>query len=144
LKNINAMKTCFSFLFFFLVLIVSNLVLFLSASKLNYPTELSGYWAIQSVSINGNVDKGEKGSYLIFRKDGTFRIAKRGKKPEGTWDVSEENKLVLKHREKLFLEIDWCVKNTELTLSYMQGNARVVLKYLKEVHETEPKAPDED
>ena len=109
----------------------------------NRPAELQGYWLTKSVVVNGKQDGGEEGSYLIIRADGTYRIAKKGRKPEGSWQVNTNNELVLKIRDQVILRSDWRRDGNLLTLSYEDRGAKIVLKYSKAVLEKEPKAPDE-
>src|SRR3954468_19151711 len=53
-----------------------------SAQEKRRPRELDGYWAFESVTIDGKKQNGEPGAFFIIRHDGTYRIAKRGSKPE--------------------------------------------------------------
>jgi hypothetical protein len=112
--------------------------------KKNRPAELQAYWAVQSVTVDGKEDGGEKGSYLIIRADGTYRSVKKGRKPEGSWSVDADNKLVLKVGERVIMRSDWQRDGDRLTLSFEDRGAKVQIKYSKAVLDKEPKAPDED
>jgi hypothetical protein len=109
------------------------------------PQELHGYWAVQTVTVNGKDESGgEEGSFLIIRANGTYRVAKRGRKPEGSWEVNAENKLVLNMGDKPLMTATWSVKGDHLTLSFDErDNLKPVIKYVRKKLDKEPKAPDE-
>ena len=114
-----------------------------SETKPKVSSSLVGYWEVQSVTANGKPDQNEKGGFLILRANGTFRMAKRGRKPAGKWEVKGE-KLLLTVTGKPTMPTDWKLTGDELTLDATQGKNRVILKYRRVKLDKEPKAPDED
>ncbi|NBC10159.1 MAG: hypothetical protein GVY24_00295 [Planctomycetes bacterium] len=103
--------------------------------------QLAGIWAMQAVNINGEAQGGNKGSYLVLRDDGTFRIIKRGQKPTGKWRL-EEGELVLSGDEGEIMRGEVELADDELTLTVVEGGDTVELIYKRTELEEEPPAPD--
>ncbi len=108
-----------------------------------HPKELHGYWAVQKITIDGKEDGGNQGDYLVLRADGTYRNIKRGRKPEGPWEVNAENKLVMKVKDLVILKADWKIEGDKLTLTGESEGAKLVIEYKKTALEKDPKAADE-
>ena len=114
-----------------------------SGEAISRPVELEGYWELQSVTVDDEEDTGEQGSYLILRAGGSFRIVKRGRKPEGIWGVGKDNKLLLIVGNQTVMRTAWFLEGDDLTLSYEKEGSKVEIRYLKVNLENEPTDPHE-
>lgn len=58
---------------------------------------LPGIWKLEIATVNGKDQPVQDNdpSYLVIRADKTFRIIKKGRKPEGTWALNSEGQLVM-------------------------------------------------
>ncbi len=101
---------------------------------------LHGYWEVQKVLVDGNEDGGEVGAYWIFRDDGTFKIVKRGRKPEGSWSVSED-RLLLEVSGIRMLDGVWRIEGERLVIEATQASKKLVFLFMKRALASEPKEP---
>jgi len=127
--------------FFGLVAALLTLTAGLHAEDAPTAETLAGIWAMQSVSVNGEPQGGNDGSYLVLRDDGTFRIIKRGQKPTGKWRV-EEGSLVLEGDDGYTMRGDVELADDELTFTVVEGGDTVELTYERTELEEAPPAPD--
>lgn len=106
---------------------------------------LHGIWEHRKFSINGTEEKAERGNYLILRKDGTFKIVKRGRKSEGKWSVKPNHQLLFDSTEnghKKGFQATWTIKKETLTLKIIPSKYAVVLiELIKSDLKTEPIKP---
>jgi len=103
--------------------------------------KLAGIWEVQAVSVNGEPQGGNDGSYLVLRDDGTFRIIKRGQKPTGKWRV-EEGSLVLEGDDGVSMRGEVELADDELTFTVVEGGETIELAYKRTDLEEEPPASD--
>ena len=103
---------------------------------------LIGYWEVQNITVGGVEDKGEAGAYWIFRKDGSFKIIKRGRKPDGKWATELENKLSLEIHGQPKLEGTWEIDKETLTFKADQGGNILIFTFIKRYLKEEPSEPN--
>jgi len=106
-----------------------------------FSQQLPGIWIVESVLVDGKAQaaRADDPNYLILRDDKTFRIVKRGLKPEGTWGLNAEGQLLLnatnddpKTAKMKRLSRD------KLELTIVDGRVSVELNYGRSGLTTEP------
>lgn len=118
------------------------LVIYASAEEENKEEHaLTGIWEVQKITVDKKEDGGEAGAYWIFRADGTFKIVKRGRKPEGKWTLTPGNRLTLTIEGKAILDGARTVKKETLVIQAKQGEDILEFTFVKRDLKEEPSEP---
>jgi len=115
-----------------------------STSQPSRPKELSGSWVVQSVTKDGTIQGGNKGSHLITRPDGTFLIDNRGRQSKGLWRIDADGRIVFVVGSKIIMQGTWRTDGKHLTVSFDDRGAKVEIKYLRASSDAKSKASDRD
>ena len=124
------------------IIVLPMLLASISAAEEQLSTHvLTGYWEVQGMTVNGKEDRGEAGAYWIFRQNGTFKIVKRGRKPEGKWTSTSNSRLTLEVGGRNMLDGKFRTDNGNLFIEAKQGSAILVFRFRKRVLAVEPTEP---
>ena len=107
---------------------------------------LTGIWQLESASEGDSVQqKGDRDpTWLIVRDDGTFRIVKTGRKPQGTWLLNESSQFVMNADNDDSKMAGVSLQPGDiLELTVNEDGSDVTLRYVLTDLTEEPKAADE-
>lgn len=106
---------------------------------------LPGIWKLEKAWTNEKPDpvREDDPSYFVFREDGSFRIIKKGRKPDGTWTLSEEGQLVLNMKDGPRMTTEKFFVADQLQMTLKEGSNTLRAEYVRTGLKEEPKAADE-
>lgn len=108
--------------------------------------QLPGIWIVENVMMDGKAEAvhADDPNYLVIRADKTFRLIKKGRKPEGTWKLDAEGQLAMDstNDESKTAKIKR-QSGDKLELTIDDKGIVVLLRYGRSGLTEEPKAIDE-
>ena len=102
---------------------------------------LLGYWEVESAKIDGEVDEGLPGSFLIIRESGSFALVRKlqiGPQPSGKWDAVGDGRLTMEFSTGAKISANMRIDGDRLALTYQDAGAEFEVQYQRRDLKADP------